>query len=124
VQRAESAEPGAVPEPDDAAVRLFTSGTTARPKAVELSHDNLISYVMGRVEFGSASPQDAALVCVPPYHLAGVGAAMSNIYAGRRLVYLPSFDPRAWIRLIEEEEVTTATVVPTMLDRIASVLRM
>ena len=123
VQRAESVAPAAVvPEPDDVAVVLFTSGTTARPKAVELSHDNLVSYVMGTVEFGSASTQDAALVCVPPYHIAGVGAALSNIYAGRRLVYLPNFDPRAWIRLIEEEEVTTATVVPTMLDRIASVL--
>ncbi len=106
----------------DTAITLFTSGTTARPKAVELSHDNLFSYVTGTVEFASAAAEDAALVCVPPYHIAGVGAALTNLYAGRTLVYLPSFDPAAWIRLIETERVTSATVVPTMLDRIVSVL--
>lgn len=106
----------------EVAVILFTSGTTARPKAVELSHENLFSYVTGTVDFGSAALQDAALVCVPPYHIAGVGAVLSNMYAGRRLVYLPTFDPAAWIALIDTEQVTSATVVPTMLDRIVSVL--
>src|SRR5699024_654734 len=32
-------------DPDDVAIVLFTSGTTSRPKAVELSHNNLTSYV-------------------------------------------------------------------------------
>ena len=58
-------------DPDDVAIVLFTSGTTSRPKAVELTHNNLTSYVTGTVEFGSADPTDAALVCVPPYHIAG-----------------------------------------------------
>jgi acyl-CoA synthetase (AMP-forming)/AMP-acid ligase II len=109
-------------DPDAAAIVLFTSGTTSRPKAVELSHNNLTSYVTGTVEFASAAPDDAALVCVPPYHIAGVGAALSNLYAGRRVVYLRRFDPREWVRLVREERITTATVVPTMLDRIVSVL--
>ncbi len=110
------------PDPDDVAVVLFTSGTTARPKAVELSHHNLTSYVTGAVEFGSAEPTDAALICVPPYHIAGVAAVLSNVYAGRKLVYLPRFDPAAWIRLVNAESVTTATVVPTMLERIVAEL--
>ncbi|HKH53353.1 MAG TPA: fatty acid--CoA ligase family protein [Mycobacterium sp.] len=109
-------------DPDDVAVVLFTSGTTARPKAVELTHNNLTSYVTGTVEFGSAEPSDAALVCVPPYHIAGVGAALSNLYAGRTAVHLRRFDPREWVRLVHDEKVTTATVVPTMLDRIVTVL--
>ncbi|BBZ59170.1 AMP-dependent ligase [Mycolicibacterium monacense] len=109
-------------DPDDVAVVLFTSGTTSRPKAVELTHNNLTSYVTGTVEFASADPADAALVCVPPYHIAGVGAALSNLYAGRTIVYLRRFDPREWVRLVRTEKVTTATVVPTMLDRIVAVL--
>jgi acyl-CoA synthetase (AMP-forming)/AMP-acid ligase II len=110
------------PDPDDVAVVLFTSGTTSRPKAVELTHNNLTSYVTATVEFGSADSEDAALICVPPYHIAGVGAALTNLYAGRKSVYLSRFDPAQWIRLVNTESVTTATVVPTMLDRIVSAL--
>lgn len=108
--------------PDSVAVVLFTSGTTSQPKAVELTHNNLTSYITGTVEFDSAATEDAALICVPPYHIAGVGAALSNLYAGRKMVYLANFDPHEWVRLANDERVTTATVVPTMLDRIVAVL--
>ncbi|ORW94987.1 AMP-dependent synthetase [Mycobacterium sp. IEC1808] len=120
---ARESEPAAeFADPDSVAIVLFTSGTTSAPKAVELSHNNLTSYVTGTVEFGSAEPDDAALICVPPYHIAGVSAALSNLYAGRKMVYLPNFDADEWVRLIDAEKVTTATVVPTMLDRIVTVL--
>ena len=123
---ARSSEPAteglAFPDPDSVAIVLFTSGTTSQPKAVELSHNNLTSYVTGTVEFESADASDAALICVPPYHIAGVGAALSNLYAGRKMVYLPNFDPEEWVRLIDAEHVTTATLVPTMLDRVVTVL--
>ena len=109
-------------DPDAVAIVLFTSGTTSQPKAVELTHNNLTSYITGSVEFDSAEPTDAALICVPPYHIAGVSAALSNLYAGRKMVYLPTFDPQEWVRLINAEHVSTATVVPTMLDRIVTVL--
>lgn len=123
VESARTTEPAAeFADPDEIAVVLFTSGTTSRPKAVELSHINLTSYVTGTVEFASASPQDAALICVPPYHIAGVSAALSNLYAGRKTVYLTKFDESEWIRLVADEGITTATVVPTMLDRIVSAL--
>ena len=93
IEAARTAEPAAeFADPDDVAVVLFTSGTTSQPKAVELTHNNLTSYITGTVEFASAEPGDAALICVPPYHIAGVGAALSNLYAGRKMVYLPQFD--------------------------------
>jgi acyl-CoA synthetase (AMP-forming)/AMP-acid ligase II len=123
VESARAAEPvSEFADPDDVAVVLFTSGTTSRPKAVELTHNNLTSYVTGTVEFGSAAPDDAALICVPPYHIAGVSAALSNLYAGRKMVYLTKFDPAEWVRLVADEGITTATVVPTMLDRIVTTL--
>jgi acyl-CoA synthetase (AMP-forming)/AMP-acid ligase II len=123
IEAAKTAEPAAeFADPDAVAVVLFTSGTTSAPKAVELTHNNLTSYITGTVEFDSADPGDAALICVPPYHIAGLSAAMSNLYAGRKMVYLTSFDAREWVRLVESEGVTSATVVPTMLDRIVTVL--
>lgn len=125
VAAARGADPAAeFADSEDVAIVLFTSGTTSKPKAVELTHGNLTSYITATVEFGSASDADAALICVPPYHIAGVNAAMSNLYAIRKMVYLKIFDPFEWLRLVADEAVTTATVVPTMLDRIVSALEM
>ena len=90
-RRAAHSEPSS-PIRTRSAIVLFTSGTTSQPKAVELSHNNLTSYITGTVEFESAGADDAALICVPPYHIAGVSAALSNLYAGRKMVYLPNFD--------------------------------
>lgn len=123
LERARTAEPATeFADPDGVGVVLFTSGTTSKPKAVELTHSNLTSYIMGTVEFASAEPDDAALICVPPYHIAGVSAALSNLYAGRKMVYLTNFDAQKWVQLVIDEGVTSATVVPTMLDRIVTVL--
>lgn len=125
IAAAADAEPvGLFADPDSVAVVLFTSGTTSRPKAVELTHANLTSYVTATVDFGSAASEEAALICVPPYHIAGVSAALSNLYARRKMVYLRRFDPLEWVRLVNAEDITTATVVPTMLDRIVSVLEL
>ncbi|MBX6390669.1 MAG: long-chain fatty acid--CoA ligase [Frankia sp.] len=103
---------------DSPAVVLFTSGTTAAPKAVILRNSNLFAYVTSTVEFSGASPDDAALVSVPPYHVAGIGSVLSNLYAGRRTLHLPTFDPASWLELVRTEGVTTAMVVPTMLARL------
>jgi acyl-CoA synthetase (AMP-forming)/AMP-acid ligase II len=100
------------------AVQLFTSGTTAAPKAAILRHANLLGYILGTVEFAAADEEDAAIVVVPPYHIAGISALMSSIYSNRRIVMLPSFSPEAWLKLVEAEQVTNAFLVPTMLGRI------
>lgn len=105
-------------EGEGIAAQIFTSGTTAAPKAALLRHANLLSYILGTVEFCSAAEDDAQLVCVPPYHIAGISALMSSIYAMRRIVLLPAFDPDDWLRLATQEGVTNAFLVPTMLARI------
>ena len=106
-------------DPDESiAVQLFTSGTTAAPKAAVLRHANLLSYILGTVEFGSAAAEEAALVSVPPYHIAGIAALLSSIYAMRRIVLLPAFDPDDWSALAASERATHAFLVPTMLSRV------
>jgi acyl-CoA synthetase (AMP-forming)/AMP-acid ligase II len=105
-------------DPERIAILLFTSGTTGEPKAAVLRHKHLVSYVLGSVDFMSAEEGDAALVSVPPYHIAGMASILSSVYAGRRIVQLPAFDVAEWLRLAREERVTHAFVVPTMLARI------
>jgi acyl-CoA synthetase (AMP-forming)/AMP-acid ligase II len=105
-------------DPDEVAVLLFTSGTTGEPKAAVLRHRHLTSYILESVEFLCADEGDAQLVSVPPYHVAGISAVLSCLYSGRRIVYLPAFDPDAWIRTVNDEGITHAMVVPTMLGRV------
>jgi fatty-acyl-CoA synthase len=112
-----------LPDADnDIAVLLFTSGTTGDPKAAVLRHANLTSYVMSTVEFLGSEENEAALVSVPPYHIAGISAVLTSVYGGRRIAYLPAFAPEDWVRAAAHEAVTHAMVVPTMLDRILDVM--
>ena len=107
-----------VPDDEGVAAQIFTSGTTSAPKAALLKHANLLSYILGTVDFGSASPDEAGLVCVPPYHIAGIAAMLSSIYSLRKILLLPAFEPDAWLQLASEERASNAFVVPTMLSRI------
>ena len=111
-----------VTDSDDIAVLLYTSGTTSEPKAVVLRHRHLASYVITSVEFACADETDATLVSVPPYHVAGVANVLSNVYAARRLVYLPNFTPESWLQTVRDEGITNAMVVPTMLARVVDCL--
>jgi len=109
-------------DPDEIAVLLYTSGTTGEPKAAVLRHRHLASYVISTVEFMGAGDDHAALVSVPPYHVAGMATILTSVYGGRRLVYLPQFDPEPWVDLARDEGITHAFVVPTMLGRILDVV--
>ncbi len=121
IAQAEQADGADAPAAEDdkaIAVQIFTSGTTAAPKAALLRHANLLSYILGTVEFGSAAPDEAVLVSVPPYHVAGIAALLSSVYAMRRILLLPAFEADAWLALAAGERATNAFVVPTMLARI------
>ena len=107
---------------ESVAVVLYTSGTTAAPKSALLRHRHLMAYLIGSVEFGSAGDDEAVLVSVPPYHVAGIANMLSNLFAGRRLVYLQGFDPLVWLDTVRREAITNAMVVPTMLARIVDAL--
>lgn len=110
-------------DPDAPALILYTSGTTSHPKAAVLRHRHLFAYLIGTVEFSGADPDEATLVSAPPYHIAGVANLLSNLYAGRRVVYLGQFDPERWLSVVRQERITNAMLIPTMLARIVNHLQ-
>ncbi len=82
-----------------------------------------MAYLLGTVEFGATAKEDeAALVCVPPYHVAGLMNLLSNLYAARRIVYLEGFDAGIWLETVRGQRITQAMVIPTMLARIVEAL--
>ena len=116
-------EPEPQPAPWDGeavAAIIYTSGTTSEPKAALLRHRHLMAYLLNTMEFGAAEESAAALVSVPPYHIAGLTNLLSNLYSGRRIVYLSAFDPQVWLETVRDERISHAMLVPTMLARIVA----
>jgi acyl-CoA synthetase (AMP-forming)/AMP-acid ligase II len=103
----------------DPSVLIFTSGTTAMPKGVALTYLNLSLYVMNTMSPADpTAAEESTLLSVGVFHVAGITAVMSSIWGGRRLVILPQFEPEAWLQAVQNERVTHAFVVPTMLKRV------
>jgi acyl-CoA synthetase (AMP-forming)/AMP-acid ligase II len=108
---------------DDVAVLLYTSGTTAAPKSAVLRHRHLVAAVRTATSGRDAAADEAVLMSLPPYHVAGIITLLANLHAGRRIVYQNEFTPQGWLDLVRREAVTHALVVPTMLRRIVDQLQ-
>ena len=119
---ADTDDAGEPPSGGDIAILLFTSGTSGEPKGAVLRPSHLVSYVLSTVEFLGAEEDEAILVSVPPYHIAGISTVLTSVYNGRRMVQLPAFSPEGWVELARAERITHAMVVPTMLGRILDVV--
>ena len=104
----------------DATIIIFTSGTTALPKGVQLTYLDMTAYVTNQQP---ADPElhEKLLVSAPFFHVAGATAMMLAIWCGRTLVILPQFTPELWLKAAQDEGTTHAFVVPTMLKRIMEV---
>ncbi|GIT16441.1 MAG: hypothetical protein CM1200mP38_0980 [Dehalococcoidia bacterium] len=97
---------------------MFTSGTTGTPKGVMLSHESFTSYTLNNVSPADPDVKESNLLTVPMYHIAGIQAMISAIYAGRTLIIQKQFEPTEWLQLVQNKLVNRAMLVPTMLKTI------
>lgn len=101
--------------PEDTSVILYTSGTTGRPKGAELSHFNMFFNAIISAQLGEVTAKDIGLIVLPLFHSFGQTVQMNaGIYAGATMVLLPRFEPGAALGLMQKENVTFFSGVPTM----------
>lgn len=82
-----SSELSDTPKADDTALLLHTSGTTSKPKAVPLSHENLCSSLLNIAQTYQLTPKDRSLLVMPLFHVHGLMAGM-HIQIGLTLAVL------------------------------------
>jgi acyl-CoA synthetase (AMP-forming)/AMP-acid ligase II len=99
----------------DFALLLHSSGTTARPKLVGLTHANLNASARAIAKTLRLTPNDRGLNIMPLFHIHGlVGSLLSSLSAGSSVYCTPGFDALRFARWMAESEATWYTAVPTM----------
>jgi fatty-acyl-CoA synthase len=93
---------------------FYTSGTSANPKGVMLTHRNVYLHALNVAINFSASKDSTELHTIPLFHANGWGVAHALTYVGATHVMIPRFDPVEVFRLIERERVQACSLVPTM----------
>jgi long-chain acyl-CoA synthetase len=102
-----------VPAESDLAALLYTSGTTADPKGVMLTHANLVGEANSVLSIIKIDSSDALLGILPMFH---VLAQMANLFLplfnGARVVYLETLNTTELLRALQERNITVFCVVP------------
>jgi len=102
-------------EADDVALVLHTSGTTARPKIVPLTHGNITASARHIGATLALSPADCCLNIMPLFHIHGlIAAVLASLGAGGAVCCTPGFDALKFFRWLDEERPSWYTAVPTM----------
>ena len=98
----------------------YTSGTTARPKGVMITHRNAYMNIMGTLVHHHLSPKDRYLWTLPMFHANGWTFTWINTARGMTHVCLRKVEPALIFQLIRKENITMFCAAPTVLISIAN----
>ncbi len=100
---------------DDTAVLLYTSGTSAAPKGVELTYDNLLHNCQACIEAARMTFDNVFLNILPPFHVFGLTAnVLVPVVLGASVYALPRFQPAAALKAIAEHRANIVMAIPSM----------
>ncbi len=105
---------------DDVAVQMYSSGTTGRPKGVQLANYSFFRLMQGMLAAGdpwmSLNSDDTLLLSLPQFHIGGLWWAMQGYAVGAAGVIVDTFVAWQALQLIERHQVTKAVLVPSMIQ--------
>lgn len=117
MQEQSTSEPAVRVDPAAPFAIMYTSGTTAFPKGVLVSHSALLNVYTGMIIEGDIRPGEITLVTLPLFHMGGMHALLQpTLVRGGTAVVMPrGFEPDKTLDTVERHGVTMTMWVPTQL---------
>lgn len=113
---APAVEPEVTAMDDDLLYIMYTSGTTGLPKGVVHTHTTMFWALSTLMPLVDSRERDRYLAALPLFHVGALTPVTANVLQGVTSVVMREFDPkRAW-QLFQEEKITSALLVPAMLN--------
>ncbi|AVZ29732.1 acyl--CoA ligase [Nodularia spumigena] len=104
-----------LPQADDVAIILHTSGTTSRPKRVPIRHRNLIASAQNIIGVYSLTANDINLCLMPLFHIHGlVGCLLATLASGGTFICPTGFNALEFWQLVERYKPTWYSAAPTI----------
>ncbi|TAM81936.1 MAG: fatty acid--CoA ligase [Acidobacteria bacterium] len=97
---------------------FYTSGTTAHPKGVMLTHRNLYLHAFYKLQLDTETDNEVGIYTVPLFHVNSWGTPHSLTLLGGKHVIIRKFDPLIVLQLIQNERVSQIQMVPTMVTAV------
>ena len=113
-------DPGWRGDSDDTVLQMYTSGTTGAPKGVLTTHRNLAAAAETSPHW-RFDADTVSLTPLPMFHIGGIGWAFLGLWNGATTILVGEFVPEAVLDVLEQERITNAIFVPTMLQMLAAV---
>ncbi len=114
VDDGESFGAAAAADPKEIAALFYTSGTTGKPKGVELSHQGLLGAMPRAAALPTELRRDELVVALPVAHIYGFAMLLGAACAGLTVRFLPKFNPVTVLDEIEGRRATVFAGVPAM----------